>query len=423
FVIIGWTGTSTTDIGVNPFEQEYMNVGTHAAVVNTILRENFLDDLPWWIPFAGAVILAFLLVFLIRGLSPSRSLVLGFGTLLLIAVVGVVLFATTGIYMNVVTPLLSVFLTFAVLTVAKFLRENREKQELRSAFNRYLSPDVIDEFVAKGEKPELGGVRKSITAIFTDVQGFSTISEKLEPEQLVRLLNRYLTEMCDIIMEQRGTIDKFEGDAIIAFFGAPADMTDSAVMACRAAVRMKKVEEQLNQAFLSEKLTPDALLTRIGINSGAAVVGNMGTSTRMEYTMMGHTVNLAARLEGVNKRYRTWILVTEQTYNDTGREFSWRKLDRVQVVGVSEPVRLYELIDLREEVDGNQNLIDKLRKFNTGLIAFEEKEWGEAEKNFKVVLDEYPEDGPAAYYLDLLKKFKKTPPPAGWNGVFSLKEK
>ncbi|MCK4514000.1 MAG: CHASE2 domain-containing protein, partial [Spirochaetaceae bacterium] len=421
-IIIGWTGTSTTDIGVNPFEQEYVNVGTHAAVYNTIVQQDFLDDTPWWVPLAVSLVLSLLITVVTRGLKPAFSLVAGFGTLILIVVAGVALFITTGIYVNMVTPLVSVFLTFITLTFTKFLSINREKNFIRNAFNHYLSTDVISEIITDPEKLGLGGVKKNLTAIFTDVAGFSTISEALEPGQLVQLLNRYLSEMCDVVLDEKGTIDKFEGDAIIAFFGAPLDMTlvDSAVKGCRSAIRMKKLEERLNQEFLGEKLTPNPPLTRIGVNSGEMIVGNMGTKDRMDYTMMGHNVNLAARLEGVNKRYGTWILVSEQTYDKTDRAFSVRKLDRVRVVGISEPVRLYELIDLREDVDGDQNLIDKLRTFNAGLVAFEEKAWGEAGKNFKVVLDEYPEDGPAKYYLEWLEKFKKTPPPSDWDGVFNL---
>ena len=235
--------------------------------------------------------------------------------------------------------------------------------------------------------------------------------------------------MTSIILEDDGTVDKFEGDAIIAFFGAPLDMEDHAIRACRSAIKMKKREEQLNAEFLAEKLIPGPLLTRIGINSGDSVVGNMGTKSRLDYTMMGHNVNLAARLEGVNKQYGTWILVSEQTYNATRDEekqiknFTVRKLDRVRVVGITEPVRLYELIDTREAGDANKALIDKLRTFNSGLIAFENKEWAEAQKSFQTVLDGYPEDGPAKYYVDRCTAFKKKAPPATWDGVFDLQKK
>jgi len=423
FVIIGLVGTSTTDIGVTPFDEEYMNVGPHASVVNTILQQQFLDSLPWPLSLALMFIVSILVTLLISRLEPTPSLVIGFGAVFVVMGGVVALFLLTGIYVNLVTPVVGLFLTLVVLTAIKFIRENRQKMEVRNAFGHYMSEEVVKQVTEDPSKLALGGDRKEITAIFTDVQGFSTISEALEPEQLVHLLNRYLSEMCDIILNEQGTIDKFEGDAIIAFFGAPIDMEDHAVKCCRAAIQMKKLEEQLNKEFLAEEMSPTPLLTRIGVNSGDMVVGNMGTATRMDYTMMGHNVNLAARLEGVNKQYGTWILASEQTYSQTGRTFSARKLDRVRVVGITEPVRLYELIDLREDVDGDQNLIDKLRTFNTGLTAFEGKEWAEAEKNFKTVLDEYPEDGPAKYYLDRARKFKKTPPSPDWDGVFNLTKK
>jgi adenylate cyclase len=236
-------------------------------------------------------------------------------------------------------------------------------------------------------------------------------------------MNRYLDPMSAEILGEKGTIDKFEGDAIIAFFGAPIRFEDHATRACRAAVQMKKLESDLSSVLMEENLTPSPLKTRIGLNSGGAVIGNMGTEKKMNYTMMGNTVNLAARLEGVNKQYGTWILMSQQTYDQTGRTFSVRKLDRVRVVGIDEPVRLYELIDLRENVDGDEDLIGKLRMFNSGLTAFEEKNWEGARKLFKEVLDKYPEDGPARRYLDLCVKFKKSAPSADWDGVFNLTSK
>lgn len=421
FVIIGWVGTSTTDIGVNPFEKEYMNVGTHAALLNTILQRKFLDDAQWWLPFAVAAAIALLLTFLIRELEATPSLIIGFAGFILVAAVGVVLFLVTGVYYNMITPLAVVLLTFIVLTIIKFLASAREKTFIRNAFNHYLSTDVINQILDDPARLGLGGVKKDMTALFTDVRGFSSISETLEPDQLVQLLNRYLSEMCDIILEERGTIDKFEGDAIISFWGAPVELTDHAARACRSAIQMKKVEELLNQEFITNNLSPNPLYTRIGINSGEMVVGNMGTATRMDYTMMGHNVNLAARLEGVNKQYGTWILVSEQTYKQTGREFAVRRLDRVRVVGITEPIRLFELIDYRDAI--NDATIQKLRSFNAGLNAFEEKDFNEAHTHFKQVLNGFPEDGPARYYEERCRKFKKSPPPADWDGVFNLTTK
>ena len=425
FVIIGHVGTSTTDIGVNPFDEQYMNVGTHGAVLNTILQQEFLDDTPWWVSVAVMLAIALLLAFISRDMSPTPSLVSGGVAVALTAAGGIAVFLLTGTHLNLLTPILGVTLSFVTITAVKFIRENKEKNHIRNAFGHYLSADVIKDVISDPSKLQLGGVKKHMTAMFTDVRGFSTISEALkdEPEKLVQLLNLYLTEMSDTVLSERGTIDKYEGDAIICFWGAPVELEDAAVRACRSAVTMKKIETRLNQEVLGSGLAPAELKTRIGINTGEMVVGNMGTATRMDYTMMGHNVNLAARLEGVNKRYGTWILTSEQTYRETGRAFSVRKLDRVRVVGVNEPVRLYEVVDLREEVDKDAALIQKLRGFNSGLTAFENKEWGEAHKHFKRVLADFPDDGPSAEYEKRCRDYMKKPPRADWDGVYTLDAK
>jgi adenylate cyclase len=429
FIIIGHVGTSTTDIGVTPFDEEYMNVGTHASLVNTVLQQQFLDDLPWTVSLAVMLVMAALVTLLISNQPPTPSLLIGFGAIVLIAGGGVVLFLTTGVFLNMLTPLVGVFLTFVILTAIKFVRENRQKNEIRQAFGTYMSPAVVAQVTEDPSKLALGGVKKNLTAMFTDIRGFSTISESLSPEALTDLLNRYLGAMCDIILDEGGTIDKFEGDAIIAFWGAPIDMDDAAERACRAAIAMKKREGELNEEWLRDRRAPSPLLTRIGINSGDMTVGNMGTKNRMDYTAMGHNMNLAARLEGVNKQYGTWVLASEQTYNeftdlDSGQHpFSLRRLDRVRVVGISEPVRLFELIDLYAEVDKDHDLIEKLKTFNAGLTAFEEKDWKTASDHFNELLAKYPEDGPTKLYAKRCKAFLKKPPAPDWDGVFNLTKK
>ncbi|MFW6292557.1 MAG: CHASE2 domain-containing protein [Spirochaetota bacterium] len=429
FVIIGHVGTSTTDIGVTPFDEEYMNVGTHASVVNTILQQEFLDDLPWTVSLAVMFVIAALVTLLISRREPTPSLLIGFGAMVVIVGGGIALFLATGVFINMITPLAGVFLTFVVLTAMKFVQENRQKTEIRNAFGHYMSEEVVRQVTEDPSKLALGGVKKHLTAMFTDIRGFSSISESLEPEQLTELLNRYLGAMSDIVLAEGGTIDKFEGDAIIAFFGAPIDQADSAIRACRAAIAMKKKEAELNVEFAREGVAPSPIFTRIGINTGDMVVGNMGTATRMDYTAMGHNMNLAARLEGVNKQYGTWILMSEQTYDETKddeahvKNFTVRKLDRVRVVGINEPVRLYELVDLREETDKDQAMIEKLRCFNAGLTAFEAKEWDEAASRFDEVLAKYPEDGPAQYYAGRCRAFRKKEPARDWDGVFNLTKK
>jgi adenylate cyclase len=421
FCIIGLTATSTTDIGVNPFVGEYVNVGTHASVVNTILQGKFLNQRPWWYGVILAVLLSFAVTFVILNMDALRSLVAGAASV--VALFGLFLgyFLLTGIYINTLTPVGAVFLTFIALTAVKFLRTEQEKSFVRNAWGHYLSSEVINDLLANPEKLNLGGEKKFMTAMFTDVRGFSTISEVLDPTALVHLINLYLTEMSDIILELRGTIDKYEGDAIISFFGAPVDLPDHARRACMAAIRMKRAETALNEKFLSEKLAPSDLRTRIGINSGEMTVGNMGTPQRMDYTMMGSSVNLAARLEGVNKQYGTWILISDITQESLGQDFLVRKLDRVRVVGINQPVRLFELIEERGRSE--KSVEEAVQVFQKGLDQFEAKDWAGARAVFGEVLRLVPEDGPAKRYIKSCQEFEAKPPPPNWDGVFNLTAK
>ncbi|MGC9312155.1 MAG: adenylate/guanylate cyclase domain-containing protein, partial [Sediminispirochaetaceae bacterium] len=418
FIIIGHVGTSTTDIGVTPFDEEYMNVGTHASLVNTILQEEFLDELPEWYSMILGLIAALIIALVIWRMAPSTSILTGTAFLLLVVGADLLVFVTTGVYLPPLIPLFSVFFTIVALTVIQFLRTARDRAYIKNVFSHYLSTEVINDLLSNPDKLALGGEMKHISAVFTDIKGFSTISEELNPSELVALLNEYLTEMSDIILSQRGTIDKYEGDAIISFFGAPVDYKDHAEKACRAAVRMKKAEEALNKRFLDKKLSPAPVLTRIGINTGPMVVGNMGTAQKMDYTIMGNAVNLASRLEGVNKQYGTWILASETTYLEGGKDFAARRLDRVRVVGIHEPVRLYELVD--EKRDVSSVMKEAIEIFDEGLKLFEEWKWKEARDYFKQVLDMIPEDGPAEFYLKRCNKFIKKAPPKTWDGVYNL---
>jgi adenylate cyclase len=420
-VFIGLTATGTVDIGVTPFSERYANVGTHASVANMILENDFLDAHPLWYSIVAAVVLALLVAVLIKNLDPLPSIIVGAVSAAVFLAAGGVYFTLTGVYFPLLTPALSIFFTFLVITAVKFIQTAQERSYIRNAFSHYLSTDVINDLLSDPSKLSLGGEKKYLTAFFTDVKGFSTISENLDPTDLVKLLNSYLTEMSNIILDQRGTIDKYEGDAIISFFGAPVEFNDHASRACLSAVRMKKMERILNDHITEENLSPNPLHTRIGINTGEMVVGNMGTAQKMDYTMMGNSVNLAARLEGVNKQYGTWILVSETTRNEAGDDFIFRRLDRVRVVGINKPVRLFELVDERTQTDGATK--EALDAFEEGLTLFEQREWERAHKNFEQTLAARPDDGPATFFAKRCKEFQKKAPPANWDGVFNLNMK
>jgi len=421
FVIVGQTGTGTIDIGVNPFDEQYMNVGTHAAVANTILQEDFLVEQPLWISILVAILASFGLTWACRKLDPIPIIAIGVGTLVVVLGAGAGLFVGTGWYVPLFTPVGAIGLTFVSISLFNFLRTNAEKRFLRGAFSRYLSGDVISQILEDPSKLALGGEKRHMTALFTDVKGFSSISEQLDPSDLVSLLNRYLTAMSDILLERHGTIDKYEGDAIISFFGAPLTDPDHAAAACQAAIEMKRTEAELNERLRAEGLAPTQLATRIGVNTGDMVVGNMGTPQKMDYTIMGHNVNLAARLEGVNKQYGTWVLVSESTRDEAGDAFVFRPLDRVRVVGVTEPVRLYELVEEKS------NLPERWRRFLdiylTALERYEAREYAEALQHFEEAREIHPEDGPTQLYIKRCRKYAKQPPKADWDGVYNLTEK
>ncbi len=421
FCIIGQTGTSTTDIGVTPFEKEYMNVGIHANTANTILTRSFLDNCPWWYSAILAFVLSILLSLIIQKRKPVPSVIIGFMFTLIVIGALAGYFIATGTYVSLLTPSLSLFFTAITLFLFNFFSLEKEKSFLRNAFSHYLSTDVINELISNPDKLNLGGEKKELSAMFTDIQGFSSISEKLDPTDLVHLLNEYLTAMSNIILDYRGTIDKYEGDAIISFFGAPVEFTEHAAHACLAAVKMKRIEFDLNERFVTERMTPSPLFTRIGINTGPMVVGNMGTPKKMDYTIMGNAVNLASRLEGVNKMYGTGILISETTYQAGGNDFTVRKLDRVRVVGINTPVRLYELIEEKSETDSRT--IEGLEIFHRGLSLFEEKDWEKAQEVFSLVLDILPDDGPANTYLSRCREYLKKPPKDSWDGIFNLTTK
>ena len=418
---VGYTGTGTSDLGATPLHTGYALVGTHANVANTILQGQFLTEIPPGWTLLLVPFLAFGIVFLLRNLSPLAQNLTGFGVVASLAAAGAALFLVWGIFVSLAAPLLALFLSFVLYSLVRFLGSEQEKSFLRKAFSTYLSGDVIDEIVTDPGRLKLGGDQKWMTAMFTDVRGFSSISEKLSATALVHLLNEYLSGMSDLILNEKGTIDKYEGDAIIAFFGAPLDLPDHSGRACLSAIRMRQLEAKLNPSFLERNMTPGPLMTRIGINTGEMVVGNMGTERKMNYTIMGNAVNLAARLEGVNKQYGTWILTTEFTAAEAGEAFLFRRLDRVRVVGIHTPVRLMNLLGLRdEEGDDGQQLVDG---FHSALDLFEARRWAEAAEVFQLLEGRFPDDGPAKLYSQRSRDFLAKPPAADWDGVFNLTEK
>jgi len=421
FVIIGRVDTGTTDYGANPFYGKYINVGTHGVVLDTILTKSFIVclDNVWKIIFM--LILVPLFFIITEKLTPVYRAALGFGAVLFIFIVTVLIFRYSGLFLGPLGIIMSMIIAIIIREIISYAHSEKEKHFIRTAFSTYVSGDVVKEIISDPSRLQLGGTKRHMTAIFTDVKGFSTISEKLDPEELVSLLNKYLSAMSDVVLAEKGTIDKYEGDAIIAFFGAPLELADHALRACVSAITMRKVEIELNKTIMEQKLSPSPLLTRIGVNTGDMVAGNMGTANKMNYTIMGNAVNLAARLEGVNKQYGTWILASENTVRETGDALLYRKLDRVRVVGINEPVRLCELVDMADQADEQHKKL--VQVFHEALDYFEKRDWTQAEKGFKEAISIVPDDGPSGIYIDRCKQFLNSPPKDAWDGVYNLTSK
>lgn len=423
--IIGTNATSTTDFGLNQYQQAFPNPGAHYTMANQILSQDFVDDSPWWVSVIIATVLALVYSLIaVRIKSTVKQILFGLFTIVGTLVLLFVYFYITKQYLGVVIPEFTLVSSFAITTVVNFLLTSSEKKFITSAFSQCLSKEVVNDIVANPDSFKLGGQTLEMTAMFTDIQKFSGFSELLTAGQLVALLNYYLTKMSDIIMNERGTVDKYEGDAIIALVGAPVPMTDHAARACAAAIKMKKAEvlmneeirnivkyprpesmdEELYTAFKIMVENKREIFTRIGLNSGEMVAGYMGSENKKNYTMMGNNVNLASRLEGVNKQYSTGgILISEATRNMLGDRFVVRSLDRVRVVNVNTPIRLYELVD--EKSEENEFTLKYMEHWEQVMALFEGKKYKEALEGFKKLSEHNQNDKVAKYYISLIEKF------------------
>lgn len=425
FCIIGNTGSGTTDLGSTPFQNSYPNVGTHANVYNTILTQDFITQINWFL----AVLFASILSFVTFAFHSNRKVWIqslwALGLLIFVLAIPIFLMHFFGLYVPLSSSILIVVLSYIFITAFRFRSSEKDKKFITGAFSQCLSKDVVNEIIKDPSKLVLGGKNYDMTAIFTDIQKFSGFSELLSAEELVALLNYYLTQMSEIIISERGTVDKYEGDAIVAFVGAPVPMEDHALRACSAAIKMKRAEVKINQDILriakaterpseiSETLfsafkimvsNNRQIFTRIGLNSGEIVAGFMGSDNKKNYTVMGNNVNLASRLEGVNKQYSTGgILISDATRKHLGNEFVVRSLDRVQVVNVKTPIRLYELLGFRSEFD--ENFLNYVNDWETAIKVFESKNYVSALERFKNLLEKNPKDNVCKYYISLLEKF------------------
>jgi adenylate cyclase len=334
-----------TDEHKSPYGATY-GIEHHANALNTILSQEFLHSFTDLQNIFVMFIISLLIGLLIHRFSIGISLLT---TLLMAAVFFVtsfLLFYYGSLLIATATPMIQIALTFSMVVSYRFFTEQKEKKYIRQTFSKFVSKTVVDDLLKHPEKLKLGGEKKILTVLFSDIRGFTSISEKLTPEELVEHLNVYLQAMTDIVFRYDGTLDKYVGDEIMAFWGAPVPQDDHALKACKAAIEMMKELHEMNAKWIAAG--KPKLEIGIGLNTGDMVVGNMGSSSRMDYTLMGDNVNLGARLEGTNKVYTTNIIISEYTYQHVKDHVIVRELDLIRVKGKAKPVTIYELIGIRD---------------------------------------------------------------------------
>lgn len=419
-VMVGATATGLYDLRTTPLEANYPGPEIHMTVLANLLDKSFIKywnmESKWmpWLVLALGVLVSLAWSYLGAMISMSSLLILN------LAFWGfdLFLFNKYKILISSLFILLQLSAVYFVITVFKYFTEERKKKELKQTFSKYVSPAVVDEILKEPDNLKLGGRKEKMTVFFSDLRGFTTISEKLSPTDLSNLLNRYLTPMTEIVFENKGTLDKYMGDAIMAFFGAPISDKDHAKQACRCALKSMEKLKELQAEFKAENYPHIDI--GIGINTGEMSVGNMGSNIVQNYTVMGDSVNLGSRLEAINKEYGTHIIISEYTNEQVKDAFVTREVDRVKVKGKNEPVRIYELI-AEGSMQGPK--WEQIQTFSGGLEKYFKMRFSEALEDFIKSHELDPEDKVSKLYVERCEEFMREPPGESWDGVVVMKTK
>lgn len=418
-VVIAASAAATFEMRVTPVNEVDLGAHVHTAVIDAL--STGAGAARW--PDAWNWLASALLALLVAALTvlPSRLWQQALGTLVvLVGWLSVVAWAFnhSALWIAVVMPAMAIAVASSLGTTLNYALEGRERAKIRHAFAHYLAPEYVEVLVKDPSRLRLGGERREITAFFSDIQGFTTISEKLDPAALVALLNECLSAMTEIILQEGGIIDKYIGDAIVAIFGAPLDQPDHAERAVRAALRCQDKLAELRQSWAARGL-PE-LRMRIGLNSGTAVVGNMGSQQRFDYTMMGDMVNLASRLESAASVYGVYILIGEETARRVQDVALVRELDLLRVKGKKLPVGVATPLAMRAQPG---DAAERVASAARALAAYRQREFAAAAQEFAAIRARWPDDGPSQVFLERIAAFEQHPPPPDWQGVHELTSK
>jgi adenylate cyclase len=412
-VFLGTTETGIYDMRATPFDPALPGVEIHATVAADALDKRFLvrDGRTYGLEMTCMFILPLLLAGLLSR-TPRTLIGLVYFALgcCFYFILNYLLFRHFSLDLSIIFPVVPVVLTYGGAEAYRNLVIEKRGKYLKKAFSSYVSPQLVDEIVKNPERLKLGGEKREVSILFSDIRGFTTLSEAVSPEDLVQLLNEYLSPMTRIILEELGTLDKYIGDAIMAIYNAPLDVAGHATHACSSAVRMLDRLTTLNADFAKRGIPQIDI--GIGINTGEAVVGNMGADMRFDYTAIGDNVNLASRLEGLTKQYGAHIIVSDTTREAAGNGFIFREIDLVRVKGKQKPVAVFELL-----VDNHAIVAP----FTEGLGLYRGKSFAEAFGIFSGLAERG--DKASVLYAERCREFLKDPPGAEWDGVFVARTK
>jgi len=415
-VFIGTSAVGLKDIRATPLTQWFSGVEIHAVMVDNMLSGDILRY-PAWI--SGVQTFFILLVGMVLTAIINRgrswlSFILALGLIVLSIMLSLIMMGTYDFVFIPVWLILTILILYPFLTMMKFWQEERQKIRVRNMFGTMVSQDVLSYLENNPESFSLTGHRTEATMMFSDVAGFTTISENLEPERLSELLNRYLSPMSQIIMDLRGYIDKYEGDAIMAEWGVPFPLKDHAVQACKAALKQQQELAALRPVLKNE--FGHDIYVRMGVNSGSITAGNMGSDKRFQYTVMGDAVNLAARLEPANKDYGTDIIIGSATRDLAGTAIEVRLLDRIVVKGKTQPVEIYELLGMAGEVTEARQAV--VSQYEQALHLHWDRKWDEALQLLDQIIAMDPNENPARSLKERILFYRNTPPPPEWQGEY-----
>jgi adenylate cyclase len=420
-ILIGPTAIGIPDVAVTPFQQMgFPGVEVHANFIDDILSGHFIRR-----GLGENLIDLFFIVLFSLGTGTLLTVVSSQrATIVIVVILGFFLwlafdlFAADRIWIAVFLPTATLTVNYTAIISYRFFFEEREKKKVRGAFQQYLPPGLINQLLERPELLQLGGEEKDLTVMFSDIRGFTTLSEGLTPAKLVELLNEYLSEMTDIIFRHWGTLDKYIGDAIMAFWGAPYPQDDHAERACLAALEMMAALKKLQAGWEAEGRP--RIDIGVGINSGPVLVGNMGSKRRFNYTIMGDNVNLASRLEGLNKQFATHLIISEFTYEKVRTKMVARELDLIRVKGKKKPVKIFELLAPIEQAERYADLIVR---FGKGLEAYRSGQWETSVDMFEQLKRDYPDDAPTDIFVRRCRDLLVEPPHGVWDGVYVMKTK